>query len=71
MAGQHTLTTGDAVIMASPLVARPLSQSCPFNTTCDGCSVALRKGWPVRPSTGSGPVTTGFMCCACWWDRSL
>lgn len=71
MAGQHALTVEDAAPQVGVAVARPLSQSCPFNTTCDGCGVALRQGWPVRPTTGSGRVTTGFMCCPCWWGRML
>lgn len=70
MSGQHTLTVLDTTLSADA-VARPLSEPCPFDTSCDGCGVVLRKGWPVRETTGSGPVKTGFMCCPCWWSRTL
>ncbi len=48
MAGQHALTVEDASRHVGVVVTRPLSQACPFDTSCDGCGVALRKGWPVR-----------------------
>ena len=70
MAGQHALTVVDTAPPAD-VAARPSPQPCPFDTSCDGCGVALRKGWPVRETTGSGPVVTGFMCCPCWWGRTL
>ena len=75
MAGQHALTVEagreDAPSQVGVLVTRPLSLPCPFDTSCDGCGMALRNGWPVRPTTGPGPVVTGYMCCPCWWDRML
>lgn len=70
MAAQHTLTVQDAPHMTGKRLPRPLSQPCPFDTRCDGCGVAVRKGWPVRLTAGSGPVVTGYMCCPCWWKRT-
>ena len=70
MSGQHALIIEDAPPYVGAGVTRPLSQSCPFDTSCDGCGVRLRKGWLVRPTTGSGQVVTGFMCCPCWWGRT-
>jgi len=71
MAGQHALAIDDAWPPVGVVVVRPLSEPCPFDTSCDGCGVALRTGWPVRETTGPGPVVTGFMCCPCWWGRTL
>jgi len=70
MAGQHALIEYSRSRIGM-VVVRPLSEPCPFDTSCDGCGVALRKGWPARETTGRGPVVTGFMCCPCWWGRML